>query len=467
MKKHVLYKLICILSIITPLLLFNTNTGMSDDNVYVKGLWGLPEETIQEFIGSGINTLLLTKDEIPKASNLHVMKIYYNGAHAKTINQGNLDEVYKNMRYFKNIRGEYAFYLGDDLKCQQKETIDNFKKELQITKGIVGLLAGLQCYPEDDIIKYHYPLMRQVMLLSEMLKKQAKLANKLHMEKRKLYVVSQAHPQHWYQELVRLGNAKNEALLYPDGQVVRMLLYYSLATGADGYLLYNHKSLTGNNSPERVLAACQTIMETGPLSQMIVNNKGVLFFQKGTDLYGTKIEHKDYDIFFIFAGDKTALYHPSAKKFKVNLNNIIPMQQYAEVSKYSLTGTMKAQNEEPITQDCPLILIAYNKSGVKKFEGEGENLNKYKDLLSKRANQLYKNMKVMGIDCPTVPIQTANINNSIQDLNDFIDKVNDMKREVWLKKNKSLIDGEVYSTMFYNKKLRGGINPEYINFYYQ
>jgi hypothetical protein len=438
---------------------------------YLIGIFGIPEGKFDELTKAGVNSLLISEFQLEQAKGLNLKKIYFTGINPKNIKGGiNDNEIDKRVKLFTEAGDAYRYYLGDDLKGKHADVIQRIKQRLGIKSGIVGVLRGWRLYPEDDILKYHYPLMRNDLRLSDILKNQVKIGNDLHSINRKLYIGTQAHPQLWYREIIKLGNMNERSLLYPDGQVVRMLIYYAMATGADGYFLYNHKGLSGPWSIERLEGAAQAILETRPLTQSLSSSTGAEFFQKTPNVFGTKIRGEIYDLLFIYNADLTAHYHPTTIPLRMNLNDIIDPKSYKAIYKYSPLGSIPVTGAIDIPQDHALILIAFrDRVNIEPFQLSPSALGLYAEILQSRADKLSANLKIMGMDIPPLMINSITLTEKINRIIRYIDKLNEMKRDEWLKisDNKVPMDGDTLNRLFFKKELTKPDKKAFYNFYYR
>jgi hypothetical protein len=369
---------------------------------------------------------------------------------------------------FKKAGGAYSYYLGDDLKCKDKDIIDNIRNRIGIKKGMVGVKKGIKCYSNDDIFIYHYPLMRRKIGLGEMLKDQVKEVSKVQSQGQNMYIFVQTHPQFWYQEIINQGGADKKALLYPDGQTTRMLVHYAVATGAHGYFLYNNRSLSGDESRERSIGSAQAILETRGLYDAILKAQGIDFFKKGNDIYGTVIKGPSYDIIFAFSSDVKTYYHPTAKPIQIDLKDLIQTKKYKSVHQYFPYGSSPAGNKVDVPQDHALILIALKDNGnISSLELDSGGLKLYSDLLKARSERLAQNMKAMGASVPEFKENAKNMKDQIVSLLAYIDSLNEMKRDIWWKKaGKLSTDGDTFNALYWKKEPIKPAKGDIFNFYY-
>lgn len=439
---------------------------------YLMGIFGVPEGNFAELQKAGLNSLLVRSFEVQRAKGLNLKKIYVLGLTPKTIRE-RIDQspsFEEKLNLFKQAGDAHNYYLGDDLKCKQAEFINNIKKRANIQRGIVGVLQGMECYPQDDILKYHYPLMRRQTSLPEMLRKQVEIANYLHTTNRRLYLCPQSHPQMWYLETIKLSNISEKAKLYPDGQVVRMLIYYALATDADGYFLYDHKALSGQWSRERLLGAAQGIIETQPLVRLLARSTGAEFFHLRDRVFGTKIASPDCDVYFVFHADSYTHHHPTTNTIRQDLHNIIPGKTYKAVYEYSPLGLRRVAGPLEIPQDHALILIGLkNNVTLTPLKLGSQALESYAQILQARADQLAANLTLLGLSIPPRKDGHGSVTGRIASLVKYLDTLNELKRTAWLQAsaNRLPMDGDILNQLFWKKKPLPSQRHQLFNFYYR
>jgi len=302
-----------------------------------------------------------------------------------------------------------------------------------------------------------------------MLKDQVKEVGRVRSQGQNIYMFVQTHPQFWYQEIVTKGGASKKALLYPDGQTTRMLVYYAVATGANGYFLYNAKSLSGDESRERSIGAAQAVLETRGLYDAISRDQGIEFFQKGNDIYGTVVKGSNYDIVFVFNSDVKTHYHPAAKPIKMDLKDLVQTKKYKSVLQYLPYGSSPAGDKVEVPQDRALILIGMkDKGNISSLELDAGGMKLYSELLSSRAERLAQNMKAMGASVPELKVDAKNLKDKIVLLLAYIDNLNDIKRDIWWKKaGKVPTDGDIFNTLYWKKEPIKPTKGDIFNFYYE
>jgi hypothetical protein len=437
---------------------------------YLIGIFGIPEGNFEELRKAGINALLVRDFELQRAKGLNLKKIYVMGIHPGAIKKGLSEaKLEERLKFFKGAGDAYDYYLGDDLNCKHVSRINSIKQHLGVKRGIVGVLQGLECYPEEDILKYHYPLMRRKMTLSEMLLKQVGMAHDIHASNRKLYICPQAHLQLWYLETIKNSNMSDRAKLYPDGQVTRMLIYYALATNADGYFLYDYKGLSGEWARERLLGAAQAILETKPLTRGLAKATDGAFFQKA-GVFGTKISGADYDLFFVFNADYLTHYHPTTNNVKVNLNDVVTPKTYKAVYKYSPLGSKPVTGTMEIPQDHALILVGFKDSPVvESLKLDAASLALYAEILQARADKLSANLTFMGMSVPRLKMLSSPQTAGIESILKYIDELNELKRNDWLKRTAGQLplDGDVPNRLYWKRLPLIAQKNQLFNFYYR
>lgn len=435
---------------------------------YLVGIFGVPEKDQNIFRRVGFNSILIREKEIDKTRDLTLNKIYVLGVNPSRIKKG-LDEteLERLMLRYRQLNDAYGYYVIDDAKCPNKELVDNLINKLQITiNPIVGLMKGksITCFPEYSTTFYHYPLLRREVSLSEMLKQQVETVKKTD---KKVFIYPQTHQQFWYKKMVKLCGMDNKALLYPDGQVVRMLIYYAIATGSNGYFLYNNQSLNGEISEERFLGAAQAVLETRPLCRAISNQRGVEFFKKA-EVYGTVIKGDSYDIIFAFTGDVKSLYHPSIKTTQIELNELINKANYTSIYQYSPIIITPALKLIKVPQDHALVLIAFkDKEDIKPFTLNNSESMLYLQILQYRAKKLAQNIAMIDRTSPAIPDHQSNTFREENRILNYIDNLNEIKRNEWMKRATKLpIDGDILNRMYWKGKLKKPIRGQVFNFYY-
>ena len=458
------------------IILFIQDTVFSDTSDYLVGIFGLPLGDFEILKETGLNSILLRAFEVEKAKGLSLNKFYFPGVTTRKLNMGlNYDELDNAIKIFKAAGDAYNYYIGDDLTCRQRDRINDIRNRLGIRKGTVGVKRSVRCYEDLDVFVYYYPLMRTQISLREMLKTQVSQRNKQKSAKgNNFYLFIQAHPQLWYRKVIETAGAGEDALLYPDGQVVRMTVYYAVATGCNGFFLYDWRGLSEKESKERLYAAAQTILETRPLYQSVSYAQGVEFFQKSGDIYGTVVSGSSYDIIFAFTGDVRTLYHPSTKPLQVTMKDLINVSKYKSVYIYSPAGSIPAGDKVEVPQDKALILIAFkDKADIANFTLDANKVNLYLQILQTRAEILARNMEKKGITVPSFKVGSDEPKGKIMSLLNYIDNLNEIKRASWIKKSGNLpMDGDELNNRYW-KSVRGAafldksdLKGQVFNFYY-
>jgi hypothetical protein len=442
-------------------------------NDYLVGIFGIPDGDWSILHRAGLNSAVIRESEINKARHQPIKKIYALGINPPALKKGIDDKIFiKRMEHFRSLKDAYNYYLAGDMNCARKSKVDYYRKLLRIDKSPMVCLLGkkaedIRCYPDYEVFIYHYPLMRREKSLKEMLQLQADIVRD---GRKKTYIFVQTHPPFWYTKIIGLGNVNRNALLYPDGQVVRMLIYYGIAAGGNGYFLYDKLSLSGEESSERLLGAAQAIIESRPLTRSLANSSGSVFFQRTSNVFGTKIKGASYDLFLIFNADLAAHYHPTKQCAKMKLNEIIESKNYKAVYKYSPLGSFPVTGEVDIPQDHALILVAFkDKANIEPFKLDPSSMELYAKILQSRAIKLAANMKSMGMEVPSLKVSQSNITTRIETIINYIDNVNEMKRNEWIKRTAGKLptDGDIYNRLFWKKQLSTPVQKEIINFYYR
>jgi hypothetical protein len=454
-------------------LLCPAQTNASDD--YLISILGIPDGNLGSLLKAGVNTILIREDEIPTAKGLNINKIYITGASASSINKRlGLQQMTARLERYKKLTDAYGFYLGDDLKCKQKAEIQAIRSSLGIKKGMVGLLAGLDCYSDYDVFVYHYPLMRRGLSLRDMLKEQVHKVSIAHSNGQRIFFHVQTHPQIWYKKRMELNKVAQEALLYPDGQAVRMLFYYGLATGGDGLNLYNWQSLSGKYSGERVSGIIQALLESKPLRKAIAGSSGIEFLSGPGNVYGSIVKRSAFDIFFIFTGDDSTVYHPSTNTVSIELKSIAELRRYKSVYLYSPTGMEQAKDSVQVAQDHPLVLIGFkDASDLNRFKFESHELDAYLEALTTRASLLAQNLKTCGVlNLPPLPNVEGegkhDVSGRISATLSYISRLDAIKRESWQKRSPAHpTDGDLLNEAVWKKRMVRANNVDIFNFYWE
>jgi len=433
---------------------------------YLVGIFGIPKGNWSILRDAGLNAAVIRENEIKESRFPEIKKIYVLGINPPQIKKGLKEAKIKDrMQKFRQLNDAYGYYIAGDVSCRRKDLINHWRKLLQIKENaMVGVLnkgKDVHCYPEYDVFFYHYPLMRTKLSLSEALRNHVQVVKSA---RKRAFIFTQAHPQFWYKQIIKLSGASPNALLYPDGQVVRMLVYHSMASGAAGYFLYNSASLSGPYSTERLLGAAQAILETRPLFNYMAKAKDVSYFQKSDNIYGTIISTESLDIFFVFLEDETAHYHPGTGSKRVKLTDMVDLKKYKSLYQYSPLGSAIINNEVDVPQDHALILIGVK--GTTAFSPSDlkiDNLPLYEEVLRNRANALAANLQKFGV---TVPPDKGD--KDIISLLSYINGLNNLKKAEWGQRAKNMpTDGDFFNRLYWKGKLKKPVEREPFNFYYK
>lgn len=466
------------------LILLQSDTLLAKDNDYLVGVLGLPTGNWDVMKNAGLNSIILREREIEMSKNLLLKKIYVLGITHDAVRTGiDMNKIVNSFGRYKKLGDAYGFYLGDDLNCKRVLKIHPVKKLLNLPAETepfpyVGLISlrrhigeeqsTIDCFKDYNVFTYYYPLMRRSELsLPKMLEMQSIMNMQLKRYNRKALVFVQTHQQFWYKKVIKLGKVNENALLYPDGQVVRMLIYYAIATGGNGYFLYNYESLSGEYSRERLLASAQTILEAHPLYKILPDAQDVEFFQRG-NIYGTKVKVSPYEIIFLFNSDEKSYHHPTTKQIQVKLSDIMAISTYKSIYKYSPIEMVPVIDKVDIPQDHPLILIASkDKISTKLFQLNRADLNLYAEILQLRSKKLAENIE--KVEAPLSPFKTdaKNVKEKIAALLIYIDNLNEIKREAWIKRSGKLpVDGDKINNLYWKRLLFIPVTGEIFNYYY-
>ena len=458
-----------------------------DSGNYLIGVFGVPTENTKVLTDAGLNSVLVRESEIEIAKDLPLKKIYVLGVSPGTLKGGlDLTALKNRIRRFNGLSDAYGLYLGDDMTCNRKPVMEKVRSllaEERVTGSplYVGLLSlgGLagkelknaDCYGDfDGVFAYFYPLMgRSGLSLPEMLRVEISMRNRLKDHGRNLFTFVQTHPQTWFKEVVKQNKVGGDALLYPDGQVARMLVDCALAVGGRGFFLYDFAALSAPNSKERVFGVAQAVLEARPLVDALAKVNNVEFFQKPGGFYGSILHGAEVDLVFAFYSDERTCYHPTVNPLEVNVGEVIDPRNYHAVYSYSPLGSTPAAGKVQIPQDHALILIGFReKVSADLFALSKKDLELYADILRNRLDALTANVKKFGITSSPGSGKTAtDINEGIKLTLASIDKLNEQKRESWLKAASRLpADGQMLNELYWKKLLTKVPRGEAFNFYY-
>jgi hypothetical protein len=246
-----------------------------------------------------------------------------------------------------------------------------------------------------------------------------------------------------------------------------MLIYYAIATGGNGYFLYNDESMSGEYSRERLLASAQAILETRPLYEILSNAQNVEFFKK-ENFYGTKVKSGLYDIIFVFNSDEVSYYHPTTKQIQAKLNDIVDISAYKTIYQYSPIKMARILDKVDIPQDHALILIASkNKMNTEIFQLNRTDLILYAEILQSRSKKLSGNIEKVGVSPSPFKTDAKNVKERITALLIYIDNLNELKREAWIKRSGKLpVDGDKINNLYWKRLLFMPFKGEIFNYYY-
>jgi hypothetical protein len=466
------------------LILSQSGISLAKDNEYLVGVLGLPSGNWDIMKNAGLNSIILRERETEISKKLLLKKIYVLGVTHNAVRTGiDMNKILNSFERYKKLGDAYGFYLGDDLNCKSVLKIHPVRKLLNLPVEskpfpFVGLISlrrhkgeersTIDCFKDYNVFTYYYPLMRRSDLsLPKMLEMQTIMNVQLKRYNRKSLVFVQTHQQFWYKKVIKLSKVNKNALLYPDGQAVRMLIYYAIATGANGYFLYNNESLSGEHSQERLLASAQAILETRPLYEILSNAQNVEFFKK-ENFYGTKVKSGPYDIIFVFNSDEVSYYHPTTKKIQAKLSNIIAISAYKTIYQYSPIKMVPVIDRVDIPQDHALILItSKDKMNTKIFQLNKRDLILYAKILQSRSKKLTENIEKVGVFLSPFKTDARNIKERITALLIYIEKLNEFKREAWIKRSGKLpVDGDKINNLYWKRLLFIPVKGEIFNFYY-
>jgi hypothetical protein len=460
---------VCVLSFV--LVMGDFGPSLAGD--YLVGLFGVPDGDWSVLREAGLDTVLVREDEVAGVRGVPVKKIYVLGVNPGKVKEGlNERELQRRLQAFRGLNDAYGYYLAGDMSCRYKNLVDSLKKRLNIDERVMLCTVKgkeIGCFPDYDVLFYYYPLMRRQASLADMLKDQVATLKQSGFDD---YLFVQAHQQFWYKDLIKSAHAHQDSYLYPDGQAVRMLIYYAIATGCKGYFLYDSEAMSGETSRERVLGAAQAIFETHALYPVLARAQSAEFFQRGNGVYGTRVLTPSYDLVFVFYGDAKTNYHPSTQPLKVALRELIDTGKYLSVYRYSPVGCVPASDKLDVPQDHALILIGMkNKENLDTLKLDSSRMKAYAHLLEARAEKLAANLKTRGAFAASGLKQTpAGLEEKIQALLAYIDQMNELKRDAWWRNaGKMPLDGEILNAAQWGRGMAQQTKPgkdDLFNFYY-
>jgi|WetSurMetagenome_2_1015567.scaffolds.fasta_scaffold106696_1 hypothetical protein len=477
---------------------------------YVAAVQSVPNTTqanIDALVSAGLNYVIVE----PKASSITLLqKINWTGKVIASLgltisntSGGNpslcAKVVEARYRFWDShgMKTPDGYLLGDDLIKSMRPCMEyalDFKGLSSTTEPIpIGNLMNLEnigrlktktlvnFFGDDlNLSTYYYPLMCRSFGLDLMLQIQVEARNSMHSKHEgKAYTYVEAHQQDWYRKALDLSGSQYGSL-YPDGQVVRMLLYYALASGSDGFFLY--RGDTFDSSEEKTQGIIQTLFETKPLRSKIANDiQSVEFFSKDPGkLFKTFLKGQTYDLIFVFASDNgTTYYHPTTRPQKMRLDQLVGMKYrgYQSIYAYSPLGlqVLTQLSKVYITQDQPLILVGFKgDADLQAFALSEEDLQSYLGILKARAAELRANIqKLYAGTLPMEVVLSGDLKQDCTNLLSYIASLDEVKRGAWLARSPEFpIDGDIMDRAFYRKggisgeEYKGLIEGQVFNFYY-
>ena len=486
------------------LLLGSSSLAVASD--HFVGIWGIPSsENLNVLSGAGLDTIMFSSapKQIEKVADLPLRKIGSLGINPTFIESANynrslieqtIDKRFKSLDSLPDIYGYcllgdaqrwmegYAQYAIDSRGLSvDKQPYPFIVLEDTLLLDSKELLSAIGAFaPDANLMTYYYPLMRRWVGFDGILRAQLQASNKIHTnDTGGAYVVTQAHRQDWYRGATEIADwLTGKPSLYPDGQVVRMLFYYALATGADGYLFYDAGggSLSGEIGEERTRAIAQTLLETKPLRNKIGTELklGQYVERETGKVFGTILKGDAYDLIFFFSADQlTALTHPSTQTVKKPLWQLINAKArgYKKVYEYTPFGLTprSATARVRLTQEKPLILVGV-KSEIDQasFALSEDDRVKYRDNLSARAMVLKNNMQGYTNDpLPDVPSPADNVAQDCAAYLTYIQGLDELKRTEWLALGLP-IDGDILLVLDSMGLLTGKmLEGQVLNFYFR
>jgi hypothetical protein len=471
------------------------------------GIWGIPNsENLEALTSAGVDTIIFSspKTQISKIIDLPLKKIGSLG-----ISPNYLEKVhYDNSTIEKTIDDRFLLFdvildiYGYSLLGDAIPGIQEFLWYAMESRGLdvekrpypfVVLMALQNQYvkmaptsvdifaPKSHIISYYYPLMRRDNPLDKQLQAQLEVNNKIHSQYESgAYASIQTHSQRWYLEAGKLaGWLTGCPNLYPDGQVVLMLFYYALASGADGYFFYDGTSnfMGTETGQERAQAIAQGLLETKQLRAKIgmeVKMAELIQIKKGK-IFGSILKGTGYDLIFLFNSDKSTAYtHPSTEVIAKNLGQLIDakFRGYHKVYKWTPFELFPLSKHLPvsISQEKPTILLGTKDQYIDlhSFLMGDEDIVSYRDALMKRAALLRGNMqKYLSATLDNPPHYTDYAKSDCNNYLSYISALDELKRNEWLAHGLPVNGDRLKDAEWKGKLTEDMIQGQVLNFYFR
>jgi hypothetical protein len=455
---------------------------------YLIGTFGVPTGDWSLLRLAGFNLLLVGEGDFHRSRAYSLKKLYsFNLGKDAVPDIPSLTELFD---HYSSLGDVYGYYLFGDVNLERRHYADELRAAFGLASGsaphpMVGIESLSGDKGNEEVVSqnfntyegfiYYYPLMRRGgMSLAHMLEIQKEIAEDRRQAGRSTYLDVQAVWQDWYAQIIKLNEVDSRALLYPDGQVLRMLIHYAVATGANGYRLYSADEVSGDDESdvERLPAAAQATLEMKPLrwvmSQAI---KKAEFFSLSDGSYGTLIRTPTVDVYFIFYADQNSYYHPSIASLQSSVSAVMNVNAYQSVRQYSpmTLKNVTAADALTIRQDEALVLIGLKEGGSEAlFELSAEDKQSLATILDQRVGALRVNLQIMGVSAlPAVPSGFSNLEERLTKLLAHLDTLNETKRNAWLARLSDLpTDGQILNSMYLNGLLNNPYPVGAINFYY-
>jgi hypothetical protein len=456
---------------------------------YLIGTFGVPTGDWSLLRLAGFNLLHVVQDDFYRSRAFSMKKLYsFNLGQQDVPDIPSLTELFDR---YSSLGDAYGYYLFGDLCMERRDYADELRAAFGLVPGsapypMVGIVTLSDYVGEEEVVSqnfnayegfvYYYPLMRRGgMSLAQMLEMQTEIADNRRQAGRSTYLGVQAIGQDWYAQIIKLNEVDSRALQYPDGQVLRMLIHYAMATGANGYRLYSAYGVSGDDESdvERLPAAAQATLEMKPFRWVMSQaTKKAEFFSLSDGSYGTAVRTPTVDVYFIFYADQNSYYHPSIASLQSTVSAVIDVNAYQTVRQYSpvVLKSVTAADALTIRQDETLVLIGLKDGGSEAlFELSPEDKQSLATILDQRVGALRVNLQNMGVSAlPAVPSGFSNLEERLTKLLAHLDTLNEAKRNAWLARLSGLpTDGETLNSLYRDGLLNNPYPVGAINFYYQ
>ena len=422
------------------LLLLCNNIALAE---YEVGIFGMPEENfLQRLHQSGLKTVLIRKFELEE-SKRYIQNnkfspdfIFTGGINHKVINDVDEPRLMDIIRLVKeyDISG---VYVADDMKCKYKQQVKTMVSilEKEVDRLLVGELGRGFCFNDLnlDVFFYRYPAMRFTTNSKIHFKQMISKIKSHHAKSTRVYLFTQAHYQDWYNQLLNCNDEVDcVGRLYPDGQVIRLFFYFNLLSGADGQYFYNSPRLSNEYALEKQYSIEQVMYESLVLRQYLINLESVEYFEQEESIFGSELVYNDYMITAYFKDDKYSAVHPSTISTKIELRN---NDKYF----YDKYCWQLISDDPMISSGYPLMTIN-KKPELDDLCSSVKPYDRLKKIINERVKKLYGNVN------PNFQVSaTPSMKNNYVQLN----RINEYKRDLWLKQSLTDYDGDFMNTMYW------------------